>query len=79
MVPAVAIANTAFFMSEASLFFRNYNGQSGQGFPATDICERANVKFNVDERLWESSLRNRRLAISVVAQSLTGAAVADAI
>jgi hypothetical protein len=33
MVAAVANANTAFFMSEASRFSRNFNLQSGYNFP----------------------------------------------
>ena len=39
MVATVANANTAFFMSEASRFSRNFNRESGHRFPRPSFAK----------------------------------------
>jgi hypothetical protein len=72
MVAAVTNANTAFFMSEAfPVFFLKLQPVAGLKFPASALCKRSAVKFNVDERVWlERSADARLLGTTLDVQPL---------
>jgi hypothetical protein len=66
MVAAVTNANTAFFMSEAFPVFLKLQPVARLKFPASALCKRSAVKFNVDERVWlERSVDARLLGTTI--------------